>query len=303
MNKLQAMEVFAKVAETGSFTRAAEAMDLSRSATSDHVAELERHLGVRLLNRTTRRVSLTSEGQVFLERARQVLDLIGLAEEEASVGALTPRGRLRVNAPVSFGQHYLAPLVSTFLARYPEIELELVLTDRIVDLVEEGYDLVLRVGRLPDSSLISRRITTSRMLLCASPAYLEQHGTPRHPADLARHACLHLIGTAWQTWSFEGPDGAVSVPVTSRFTVNNVDVLMQATLDGAGLCLLPLNLTQSALREGRLVEVMPDFRGRELILHAVQPPGHLPVPKTRALIDFLTEHFGPRAQRNGGGEA
>ncbi|MFC0407386.1 LysR family transcriptional regulator [Roseomonas elaeocarpi] len=291
MNKLVAMEVFIKVAEAASFTRAAEELSLSRSAASDHIADLEQHLGVRLLNRTTRRVSLTSEGEVFLSRARQVMSLMETAEEEASAGALTPHGRLRVNAPVSFGQHHLGPMLTDFLHKYPEIEIELTLTDRLVDVVEEGFDLVLRIGRLPDSTLVARRVGTIRLLLCASPDYLAQHGTPQHPADLARHSCIHLIGTAWHTWSFEGPEGTVSVPVTGRLTANNVDTLMSAASAGMGFSLVPNYVAVEAIRQGRLVEVLPEYRSREIQLHAVQPPGHLPVPKTRALIDFLAEQF------------
>lgn len=294
MNKLLAMEVFARVAQAGSFTRAAAALGLSRSAASDQVAELERHLGVRLLNRTTRRVGLTPEGEAFLERALQVLALVEEAEAEASAGAASPRGLLRVNAPVSFGQRHLAPALGAFLERHPAIDVELTLTDRSVDLIEEGYDLALRIGPLPDSSLRARRIAPIRTLLCAAPSYLAKAGTPQRPEDLARHHCLRFLPPENRgAWFAAVPGGGhVLVPSSSRFATNNVELLLAATLAGHGIAHLPSFVAGDALREGRLVMVLPDHPMVRLDLHALYPPGRLMAPKTRALIDFLLGRVG-----------
>lgn len=292
MDKLQQMVSFVAVVDAGSFVGAAEASGLSKAAVSRHVAELEQRLGVRLLQRTTRRLSLTADGQQFLARCRELLAAVEEAESELSAHASEPVGLLRVNAPLSFGVLHLAPLWGRFLEQHPKLRLDLTLADRLVDLVEEGYDLAIRITALPSSNLVSRRLASTRIVLCAAPAYLARHGTPRHPAELAQHRTIAY--SYWATgdeWRFDGPDGPASVRITPRLQTNNGDTCRRAALDGHGIVLQPDFIVGADLACGALVELLPGYRALEIGIFALYPSRkHLPL-KVRRLVDFLVEAF------------
>lgn len=288
MDRFQEMRVFAAVVDAGSFVAAADALEMSKPAVSRQLAELEQRLGVRLLHRTTRRLSLTVEGEVFLARCRDLLAGVEEAETEVSAQGGSAVGVLKVSAPVSFGVLRLAPLWADFMAQQPQLTLDLTLTDRFIDLVDEGYDMAVRIARLPSSSLVSRRLASTRMVLCASPEYVLEHGAPLRPADLAAHPVLayNLLATG-DTWEFEGPQGATSVKVKSRMQTNSGDTCRAVALGGGGIVLQPFFLVSQDLERGDLVELMPEYRSAELGIYAVYPTRkHMP-PKVRLLIDYL----------------
>lgn len=296
MDKFQAMQVFVAVADAGSFVQAADALGMSKATVSRHVAELEAHVGVRLLHRTTRKLSLTPEGQVF--HARSTTLLADMSEAEAEITARTGHatGLLRVNVPFTFGVRHLAPLWADFMAQHPHVTLDVTLADRVVDLVEEGFDLAVRIARLPSSSLISRQLATTRMVLCASPGYLARHGTPQHPTELAQHAVLaYSLLAMGDVWEFEGPantaPGRMAVKVVPRLRTNNGDTCRTAAVQGLGLILQPAFLVSDDLRSGALLEVLPAFRAPELGVYAVYPSRQHVAPKVRVLIDFLVQAF------------
>jgi DNA-binding transcriptional LysR family regulator len=292
MDRFEAMRVFAAVVDAGSFVAASEALPMSRAAVSRHVAELETHLGVRLLHRTTRRLSLTPEGEVFHARCKEVLASVDEAEAEITSRSEEAAGVLRVNAPVTFGLLHLAPLWAAFMASHPRLTLEVALSDRVVDLVEEGFDLAVRIARLPDSSLVSRQIARTRLVLCASPTYLRQHGTPRHPSELAQHQVVtYSLFSMGEHWTFKGPQGPVSVKVAPRLRSNNGDTCRLAALHHLGIVLQPSFLVGPDLQAGALVELMPDFPSIELGVYVVYPSRKFVSPKVRLLIDFLAEAF------------
>ncbi|MDN3555794.1 LysR family transcriptional regulator [Halomonas maura] len=289
MNLLDAMTAFVRVAELGSYTRAAEALDLSRTRISRQVIELEEHLGVRLLQRTTRRLHLTEAGERYLARAQGILQSLEEAEAEVDSGATEMRGRLRLNGPMSFGTRHLAPLVARFMVENPALEVRLDLNDRRVDLLEEGYDLAIRIGSLPDSSLVARRLTRCRLLLCASPGYLAEHGTPHRLADLARHRCLrYRTGGGGGDWQFDGRGLAVRGPLES----NNGDVLTHAAEAGLGIAQQPSFLVTESIASGRLVPVLTEQAPVTLDVHGLYPARrHLPAKVERFLVR-LAEAWG-----------
>jgi len=294
MDRFDSLQTFVAVVETGGFSAAAVRMDRAKSAVSRQVAALETHLGVQLLNRTTRRLSLTEAGREFHERAQRIL--ADLEEAELSVAAeqTALRGRLRLAAPLSFGVQHLAPALAEFLAQHPELVLDLDLDDRRINLVEEGFDLALRIGELPDSSLVARALAPIRMQLCASPDYLRRHGTPRTPEDLAFHAGL-VYGNVpeAQQWRLLDAAGKVhSVKVPARLRANNGDVLLRAARDGLGVVVSPTFITHRALAAGELVPLLPDYRAPGTTAYAVYPSRrHLP-QRVRVLIEFLAQRFG-----------
>jgi DNA-binding transcriptional LysR family regulator len=292
MGKIQEMSSFVAVAEAGSFVAAADVTGMSKAAVSRHVAELEERLGVRLMQRTTRRLSMTDEGQRFLARCKELLASIDEAESELSSSTGTPSGLIRVNAPLTFGTMHLAPLWGRFMDRYPKVALDVTLGDRIVDLVEEGYDLAIRISNLPNSALVSRTLASTRMVLCASPEYLRAHGKPGHPSELAAHRVISF--SYWVTrdeWHFTGPEGEVIVRIKPGMHTNNGDTCRFAALDHQGIILQPDFIIGSDLRSGALIELMPEYRAISLGIHAVYPSRkHLPL-KVRRLIDFLVESF------------
>ncbi|PMR69948.1 LysR family transcriptional regulator [Halomonas heilongjiangensis] len=288
MNLLDAMTAFVRVAELGSYTRAAEALDLSRTRVSRQVMDLEEHLGVRLLQRTTRRLHLTEAGERYLARSLGILQALEEAETEVGRGASEIRGRLRVNGPMSFGTRYLAPLVARFMVEHPALEVRLDLNDRRVDLLEEGYDLAIRIGSLPDSSLVARRLTRCRMVPCASPEYLARFGEPRTLAELAEHRCLRYRTASGSEWQFSGHRLAVHGPLES----NNGDVLTQAAEAGLGIAHQPSFLITESILSGRLVPLLIEEASVTLDIHGVYPARrHLPA-KVERLLDFLAEAWG-----------
>jgi len=288
--------MFVEVAATGSYSIAADRLDLSKSTVSKHVAALEDRLRLRLFNRSTRRLSLTESGAIYRERCLRVLEAVEEADRSVSHLASAPHGRLKVAAPLSFGLGQLSPLIPLFLDRHPEIEVELVLDDRRVDLVAEGYDVAIRIGRLDDSSLIARRLAASPLRCVAAPAYLAARPEPTHPAELAGLDCLrYSYGRSPNEWSFERGGEVVRVRVDGRLVANNGEVLRDAAEAGRGVAYLPLFLLGERLEEGRLVTLFDDWSTLEVVVHAVFPETrHLP-PKLRAFLDFLGPALGRRA--------
>ncbi len=295
MDRLDDMLAFIKVVDTKSFTAAADRLNLSKSVVSRRIGELENRLGARLLNRTTRKLSLTEVGQAYYERCARILADLEEAEQAVADLHAAPRGRLRVNAPVSFGVRHLAPAVAEFINRYPSIEVEMDLNDRFVDLVEEGYDLAIRIGRLRDSSLIARRLAPARAVTCASPAYLEQYGTPQVPEDLSNHRCLIYTNLPTpDVWQFKVNGEIRSVRVSGPLRGNNGDLLREAALSGAGIVLSPTFLCGEALSSGALRPFLTDCMIAEASVNAVYPQNRHLSPKVRVFVDFLLQRFGPR---------
>jgi DNA-binding transcriptional LysR family regulator len=296
MDRLSALEAFVRVAETGSFSEAARRLKTSKSAVSRLVAALEAELGVRLIHRTTRALTLTEAGRGYRERAARILADLLDADRSVSLMQAAPRGRLVVNAPMSFGRLQLGAAIPDFLALYPDVTVDLTLTDRFVDLIEEGIDVAVRIGTLADTSLVARRLTPIRRVVCASPAYLATRGTPGSPDDLAGHDCIGYSNLPQQQeWRFVDPDGRPRpVAVGGRLSVNNGDVIRDAVLRDVGLALLPTFLVGDDLRAGRLVSVLDRFLPQDLALNAVYPHARHLSPKVRAFVDFLAARFGPR---------
>lgn len=300
MDRFEEMRAFAAVVDAGSFVRAAEALQSSRTAVSRLISDLESRLGVRLLHRTTRRLSLTVEGEAFHARCKELLASVDEAEAEVTAGAGEAIGQLRLNVPVSFGLMHLAPLWPAFLQQHPKVTLDVTLSDRIVDLVDEGYDLAVRIARLPTSSLVSRKLTSTRLVLCASPEYLRRHGTPSEPAEISGHAVFsYTLLASGDTWSFEGPHAPVGIKVTPRMRSNSGDTCCAAALQHQGIVLQPSFMVGDHLRSGALVEVLPAYRSIELGVYAVYASRKHLTPKVRVLIDFLAEAFRIRAWANG----
>lgn len=296
MDRFSALEAFVRVAETQSFSESARRLGKSKSLISRQVAALEMELGVRLLQRTTRSITLTEAGRGFFERAQRILSDIEDATLSVSRLQTAPRGCLRVNAPMSFGFLHLAPALPDFLKSYPEIEIDMVMNDRMVDLVEEGFDVAVRIGRLTESSLIARRLAPIRIAVCASPAYLAAHGEPLSPDDLAHHQCLiNSTLVPSDEWRFAHPDGkAWPAPIHGPLRANNGDALKAAVVKGLGMVMLPTFIVGQELQSGELVSVLNDFVPQDIALHAVYPHSRLLSPKVRAFIDFLAERYGPR---------
>lgn len=295
MDRFLEMQTFNAVVDAGSFVKAADALALSKAAVSRYVVDMETRLGVRLLHRTTRRLSLTEEGQVFYARSKELLAQLEEAETEITSRSQAASGLLRVNAPVTFGILHLAPLWGVFKDLHPQVTLDITLSDRVVDLLEEAYDVAIRIARLESSTLVSKRLASTRMVLCASPHYLERHGVPRHPGELTRHAVIAY--SYWSTrdeWRFEGPQGPVSVKTLPCIQTNSGDTCRAAALAHQGIILQPTFLVGQDLSSGTLVELMPEFRSIELGIYAVYPTRKHVSAKVRALIEFLAAHFSGR---------
>lgn len=292
MDRFQEMSSFVAVVDAGSFIGAANATDLSKAAISRHLNDLEHRLGVRLLHRTTRRLSLTAEGQAFYARCRELLASVQEAESEITSQSGAPSGLLRVNAPLTFGVLHLAPLWGQFADMYPKVSLDVALGDRVVDLVDEGYDLAIRITAMTNPMLVSRKLASTRVVLCASPMYLEKNGTPTHPSELASHrAVSYTYFSGRDEWEFAGPDGPVSVHVNSCIRANNGDTCRLAALEHQGIILQPTFIIGEDLERGTLVELMPQYRSIELGIHAVYPTRKFLPLKVRRLIDFLADAF------------
>ena len=292
MDKFLEMKVFSGVVEAGSFTKAAHTLGMSKAAVSRYVAELEERLGVRLLHRTTRKLSATTEGEIFHARCRELLDNLDEAEAEITSRSGEASGQLKVNVPVTFGLMHLAPLWPAFLALHPKLELDITLSDRVIDLVEDGFDLAVRIGQLPSSSLISRKLASTRLVLCASPEYLALRGEPAQPADLLRHDVVsYSLFSSGENWSFAGPDGDATVKVAPRVRTNSGDTCRAVALQHQGIILQPTFIVGTDLAQGLLRETMAGYRAFELGVYAVYPSRKFVSPKVRLLIDFLVEAF------------
>jgi len=293
VDRLGAIQVFAQVVETGSFAKAADRLGLSTSAASRYVAELESHLQTRLLNRTTRRVSLTESGRAFYERAVQLLADLAEAEEEASSAAVVPRGTIRLTTSVNFGVRHVAPAIADFLAEHREVRFDVSLSDRVVDLVEEGFDLAIRVGPPGPENLVARKLGETRLVPCASPDYLAKHGAPKAPEDLARHDCFtYEYVSPRHVWRFRDRSGAErAVRVSGSLHSNNGDLLSEVAARGAGIVFEPAFIVGPDVRAGRLVPLLQDFEPLPLPIYAVYPSRKHLSAKVRRFVEFLIERF------------
>ncbi len=289
------MAAFVRVVEAKGFSAAATGLGLSPSAVSKLVTRLETRLGVRLLQRTTRALHLTAEGEAFYEAARRIVSAIETIEEQISVQRGTPHGLLRVTTSLAFSTHQLAPVIPEFMARHPLVEIELLPTDRVVDMVEEGVDIAIRIGRLADTSFMARKIGEDKRLICAAPAYLAHHGTPRRPEELTRHNCIvsrerpHL-----NRWQFRVDNQIREIEVAGRVAVSEGEMQMQLALQGIGIVRLTRLTMAQAIRDGALVPLLSDFSADEPVpIHAVYPHRRHLAPKVPAFVNFLIEKFTP----------
>ena len=291
------MRVFSQVVESGSFWAAAEKLGLSTTAASRYVAELETHLQTRLLNRTTRRVSLTETGRAFYERAVQLLADLEEAEHEASRAAVVPRGTIKLTASVNFGVRHVAPAIAAFLAAHAGVRFDVSLSDRIVDLVEEGFDLAVRIGAAGSENVVARKLGETRLVPCASPGYLQAHGAPRTPEALANHNCFtYEYVTPRQVWRFRDPEGKErTVRVSGRLHSNNGDLLAEAAAQGAGIVFEPAFIVGPDVRAGRLVPLLQEFTAPPMPIYAVYPSRKHLSAKVRLFVDFLVERFAQAA--------
>jgi DNA-binding transcriptional LysR family regulator len=292
MDRLTSMSVFVKVADLGSFAAAAKELRLSPTMVGKHMRHLEERLGSLLINRSTRRQSLTELGLNYLDHCRHLLEEAEAGEALAEEALRAPRGRLRVAASIAFGAHSLTPIIVKFMKRYPEVTVELTLNDRMVDLVEEGIDVAIRVGTLADSTMMSRSLSPYRTVVCASPVYLAERGTPTHPKDLVDHDCLAFPDwTEGPRWSFLGPEGEVHVTVKSRLQINNGFGIRYAALAGAGIVMQRTELVAEDITEGRLQILLADYRAQSRPRHIVWLQNRKVTPKLRAFIDFIVEAY------------
>jgi DNA-binding transcriptional LysR family regulator len=292
MDRLEAMRLFARVAELGSFSAVAQQLGVARSVVTRQIAALEAHLGTKLLARSTRSLSLTAAGAAYLEKCRVILNLVEAAETDIAEARATPRGPIRISLPLSFGMKRLAPLLLAFARRHPEVALDMDYSDRRVSLIEEGFDLSVRVtGRLAANE-VARKIGSARLRVVASPDYLARHGRPRHPGDLANHECLgYTMAGASQSWQFLVEGELRGYPVRARLSANNGEVLTEAAAQGQGLTCQPDFITDSFIAAGRVEEVLADYPAPELGIYALLP-GNRHIPhRVRVLIDHLQEHL------------
>jgi DNA-binding transcriptional LysR family regulator len=293
MDRFAAMQAFVKVVESGSFVRAAERLGLSTSALSARVAELEAHLGARLLHRTTRRLSLTEPGQAYYERCVPLLVEIDEAEAIVGQSSASPRGTIRLACSYNMGQHRIAPAIADFVARYPDVRFEVMVSDRVVDLVDEGFDLAIRVGAVGSEQQVARPLGQMQLVLAAAPAYLKKHGVPRTLNDLAQHAALtYAYSASGRVYALLDRDGRThEVRVNGVLHANNGEVLMAAAIHGLGIVYEPDFMLNDALADGRLVRVLPQYEGRRGGIWAVYPSRRHLSLKVRLFVDFVAERF------------
>ncbi len=282
------MKMYVAVVEGGSFAAAANRLDVSRAMVSKQMQKLEEHLGTRLMNRTTRRLSMTETGRAFYERSAQIVADVEEAEQIAGQMTRMPQGVLRVTIPLSYGQHRLAASLGAYTQAYPLVQLDIALSDRKVDLVEEGFDVAIRIGALPQSDLIAKKLGAIHSIACAAPAYLARSGTPLTPADLGNHACLaYSLTGGGADWRFESPDGPVIVPIAGPIKADNGDIIRLAAIGGAGIAFQPGFIVDDDIAAGRLVRVLPGWQSAELGVYAVYPSRKHLSAKVRTFVDFI----------------
>lgn len=293
MDRFDAMQLYCRIVETGQLSIAADQLNLSKGTVSKQLAKLEMHLGGRLLNRTTRRLTTTEAGLAFYERAKLILE--SLDEAECAVTGLTtePRGTLKINAPMSFGGKYLGKLLARYHQQYPQVHIDINLNDRQIDLVEEGYDLAVRIAELKDSSLIARRLAPCNLVICASPGYLQAHGEPESPDQLKHHQCLlYSYLDSAKHWTLEGPRGQIKqVPVNGALHANNGDLLCDALVHGMGIAVLPTFIAGDTIRNGNAKIILPAWRPRAPDISLLYPSAKHLSAKVRAFVDLAVEHF------------
>jgi len=292
MDRLGAMEMFVRIVETGSFSAVARQLGTTQPTISKQLTALEKQLQTRLLHRSTRSLGLTEAGAAYYERCRRIIDEV--REAEAALGRLQSglAGTLHVNASIALGQIFVTPLVLKFQSQYPALGVELSLIDRYIDLVEEGVDVAVRIGQLPDSNLVARRLGSTRRVLVATPAYLAAHGTPERPEDLVHHNCLlYAYLSSGNEWLFNGPDGEIRVRVQGSFRANNGHVIREAVLGGVGLAITPDWLAHDKLASGEVVALLPQFAPPPLEINAVYPSARHVSAKVRAFVEFLRVEF------------
>ncbi|SFV04087.1 LysR substrate-binding domain-containing protein [Pseudoduganella namucuonensis] len=292
MDLLDSMEVYVLAVEKGSLSAAAAASGISATMAGNHLRTLETRLGMKLLNRTTRRQHLTAFGEDYYVRCKEILRLVAETDAQAHNLQLAPAGKLRVTAPVTFGAEALMPALPEYLGRHPQVSIDIDLSDRVVDLAEEGCEAAIRVGRLPDSDLVAKPLGPYRLMICASPDYLARMGTPARPEDLGRHECLSFSPAALLRWRMADGDGEYCVPVSGRVRVNHGHALRSAALHGLGVVLQPAILLEADVRAGRLVRLLPEYELPSRPMSVVYLPDRYRSPKLRSFVDFLVERFG-----------
>jgi DNA-binding transcriptional LysR family regulator len=291
MDLLTSMQVFVRAVDKGSLSAAAEACGMSATMAGNHLRALEARLGTKLLHRTTRRHSLTAFGETYLARCQEILRLIADTDTQAQNQQAVPSGRLRVTAPVSFGSEALVPALADYLAQHPQVRVELALSDRTVDLVDEGFDVAIRIGTMPDSGLVARPLAPYRMMVCASPGYLQRRGTPRTPEDLAVHECLAFSPTAGTSWHLKGADGERRVTVSGQLQINHGQALRVAALNGLGIVMQPAVLLEADVAAGRLVALFPGHELGSRPMQVVYLPDQRSL-KLRSFVGFVIQRFG-----------
>jgi len=292
MDRFQAIRAFVQVVESGSFVKAGGRLGLSTTAVSRQVAELEGHLQTRLLQRTTRRIGLTETGRSFYERCGQILAELDEAEREAQQEMVDPRGTIRLTASINFGMRQLTPAIATFLARNAHVKFDVSLSDRIVDIVEEGFDLAIRIGMMGVENLVARKLGETRLVTCASPEYIARHGAPRSPEELSRHNCLTYEYAVRNVWTYRDAAGHErTVRVSGRLNSNNGDLNAAVAAEGSGIAFEPDFMVGGYLRSGKLVQLLEEFKAPISPIYAVYPSRRFLPAKIRAFVDFLVERF------------
>ena len=292
MDLLDSMKVYVLAVEKGSLSGAAMAGGISATMAGNHVRMLEKRLGMQLLQRTTRRQHLTAFGEDYYARCKEILRLVAETDKQAQNLQLAPAGKLRITAPVSFGTEALMPALSEYLARYPEVSVDVSLSDRVMDMLEEGFEVAIRIGQLPDSALIAKSLSPYRLMICASPDYLARKGTPGKPEDLTQHECLSFSPAAITNWRLQDEDGIYRIPVSGRLQVNHGQALRVAALHGLGIVLQPAILLQADVKAGLLVQLFPDHELPSRALSVVYLQDRYRTPKLRSFVDFMVEKFG-----------
>ncbi len=290
MDTFSTIPIFTAVVELGSFSDASRKLGITKSAVSKRISVLELHLGAKLIQRTTRKLSLTEAGEQYYSYIHKAKSLVNEGEDAIASLQGTPRGQLKVSIPMVFGQLYIAPLLSEFLLRFPDIKLNLSMDDKVVDLVRDGLDMVLRIGALPDSSLVARKLSVCRSVLCGSPAYFKKHGEPHILSDLKQHNCLYYsYFRSGMEWAFDGPNGPERIKPEGNIQVNNSNVLKQLILDDVGICQMPLFIVEQELSSGALVTTLQQYRLPEHGIYAVYPQRAFLPAKLKVFLEYLEE--------------